>query len=318
MKVYPRFFSSILYQRTADMLGVNKLLVIKKSIVFFLLVGFSLSSVFAIQAQSSAEKSLKVMTFNIRYNEPRDGANAWMNRKTKVAGVIRFHKADLIGVQEAQNNQLKDLETLLPDFAWCGVGRDGGDKGEYSAILYRKERFKLLETKTFWLSETPEKAGSKGWDADYPRIVTWAKFQDRRTKKNFFLFNTHFDHRGERARMESAKMLTSRIEKIAGNLPFVVTGDFNARESTDVYKILTGKAENGNANLKDARYASINEHFGPTSTFNEFKELIPEMKIDYIFVRPGVKILEHGVLADRWDGLWASDHLPVLAEVLFR
>jgi endonuclease/exonuclease/phosphatase family metal-dependent hydrolase len=260
------------------------------------------------------------MTFNIRYNEPRDGVNAWTNRKTKVAGVIRFHKADLIGVQEAQYNQLQDLEKLLPDFAWCGIGRDGENRGEYSAILYRKSRFSLLDTKTFWLSETPDKIGAKGWDADYPRIVTWAKFRDKKTKKNFFHFNTHFDHRGEKARIESAKMLVSQIKKIAGNSLFVVTGDFNAREETNVYKILTGTAENGDANfkLKDARYTSVNEHFGPTSTFNEFKELIPGMKIDYIFAGEGVKVLEHGVLADRWNGLWASDHLPVLSEILFR
>src|SRR5215213_6035640 len=103
---------------------------------------------------SAAQNALRVMTFNIRYNEPRDGVNAWANRKTKVADVIRFHKADLVGVQEAQFNQLQDLEKLLPDFAWCGVGRDGENKGEFSAILYRKAHFKLLETKTFWLSET--------------------------------------------------------------------------------------------------------------------------------------------------------------------
>lgn len=296
---------------------IYKLFVPKNPFILLLLTGILLSNISVLQAQSPAQKILRVMSFNIRYNEPRDGVNAWANRKTKVSDVIRFHKADLIGLQEAQYNQLQDLEKLN-GFAWCGVGRDGGDKGEFSAILYRQSRFKLVETATFWLSETPEKAGSKGWDADYPRIVTWAKFQDRHTKKIFFHFNTHFDHRGERARIESAKLLVSRIEKIAGRSPFVVTGDFNFRESAEGYKILTGASgENTNLKLKDARYASINGHFGPTSTFNEFKELIPGMKIDYIFVGNGVKVLEHGVLADRWDGLWASDHLPVLAEIVF-
>ena len=194
------------------------------------------------EAQFINQNSLRVMTFNIRYNEPRDGVNAWTNRKTKVADVIRFHKADLVGVQEAQYNQLQDLEKLLPDFAWCGVGRtDGKLEGEFSAILYRKSRFKLLQTETFWLSETPEKAGSKGWDANYPRIVTWAKFLDKKTKKTFFHFNTHFDNIGEKARTESAKFLLAQTEKISGKFPFVVTGDFNAKESTNVYQILTGK-----------------------------------------------------------------------------
>lgn len=276
--------------------------------------GFSLE----LFAQSSGEKSLRVMTFNIRYNEPRDGENAWANRKTKVADVIRFHKADLVGVQEALSGQLKDLEKLLPDFAWCGVGRtDGKEDGEYSAIFYRKSRFKLIETKTFWLSETPEKAGSKGWDANLPRIVTWAKLQDLKTKKTFYHFNTHFDHIGKQARAESSKLVLAQIPEIAGKFPFLVTGDFNAKEDTNVYQILTGKENAGNFKLIDARYISNNGHFGGDSTFNEFKELIPAMKIDYIFVREGTRVSEHGVLSDRWNGLWASDHLPVLAEIIF-
>jgi len=280
---------------------------------FFILTNFS----FELRAQNFDAKNLRVMTFNIRYNEPRDGVNAWANRKTKVADVIRFHKADLVGVQEALSDQLKDLEKLLPDFAWCGAGRtDGKTSGEYSAILYRKSRFKLVETKTFWLSETPEKAGSKGWDANLPRIVTWAKFQDLKTKKTFYHFNTHFDHIGKQARTESSKLVLAQIPKIAGKFPFVVTGDFNAKEDTNVYRILTGKENAGNFKLTDARYVSKNGHFGGDSTFNEFKELIPAMKIDYIFVGDKTQVSEHGVLSDRWDGLWASDHLPVLAEIV--
>lgn len=273
-------------------------------------------------AQSADDKSIvRVMTFNVRYNEPKDKENSWDNRKTKVAGVIRFHHADLIGVQEALIGQLNDLETLLPGYAWCGVGRgDGKTGGEFSAIIYRKSRFKLVETATFWLSETPDKAGSKGWDANLPRIVTWAKFEDKQTGKQFFHFNTHFDHIGERARLESSKLLLTQIEKFAKDSLFVVTGDFNARESTEVYKILVGTSENKNSKLelKDARYISLNEPFGPTSTFNGFGPLVPEQKIDYIFVKKGMKVLEHGVLADQWDGRWASDHLPVLAEIVIR
>lgn len=293
-----------------------KILKIIKFFFAFLIVTAGFSS--EIYAQNSAEKSLRVMSFNIRYNEPRDGVNVWANRKTKVADIIRFHKADLVGVQEALNNQLKDLEKLLPDFAWCGGGRtDGKEDGEYSAILYRKSRFNLLETKTFWLSQTPETAGSKGWDANLPRIVTWAKFRDLKTKKTFFHFNTHFDHIGKQARTESSKLLLAQIPKIAEKIPFVVTGDFNAKEDTNVYRILTGKEEAGNFKLIDARYISKNGHFGGDSTFNEFKELIPAMKIDYIFVGEKTSVSEHGVLSDRWNGLWASDHLPVLAEIVF-
>jgi len=283
----------------------------------FLLVIAALFHIGALAQNPAPQNALRVMTFNIRYNEPRDGINAWANRQTKVADVIRFHKADLIGVQEALHLQLQDLEKLLPDYAWCGVGRNGESEGEFSAILFRKSRFRLLETKTFWLSETPEKTGSKGWDADFPRIVTWAKFQDLKTKKTFYHFNTHFDHIGKQARTESAKLLLAEIPKIARNAPFVVTGDFNAEESTNVYKILTGKEGLGAFKLIDTRYVSKNGHFGGNSTFNAFKELEPDRTIDYVFAGEKTTVLEHGTLSDRWDGLWASDHLPVLAEIVF-
>ena len=267
--------------------------------------------------QRVGEHSLRVMSFNIRYDEPRDGVNAWPNRKTKVADVIRFHKADVIGVQEALLSQLRDLETLLPDFEWCGVGRaDGKESGEYSAILYRKSRFELIETKTFWLSETPDRPGSKGWDAALPRIVTWAKLRDRVSKITFFHFNTHFDHMGVQARNESASLILKKIGEIAGKVPVVLTGDLNVVENSDAYRTL--KNRDSAAKLSDARYASANGHFGGDSTFNAFKELEPGRKIDYIFVRQGMHVREHGALSDRWNGLWASDHLPVLAEVAFR
>ena len=268
----------------------------------------------AVKAQTNKGQALRVMSFNIRYDEPRDGVNAWPERKEKVADVIRFHKADTVGVQEALLGQLKDLETLLPDFAWCGVGRtDGKEAGEYSAILYRKDRLKLIKTGTFWLSETPDKVGSMGWDAAYPRIVTWARFRDRKTKKIFIHFNTHFDHRGDKARTESATLILEKLNEIAGRLPFVLTGDLNVREDSATYKTLREGTEA--VKLADARYASVNRHFGGNSTFSAFKELEPNNKIDYIFVRQGMKVFEHGILSDKWDGLWASDHLPVLAEV---
>ena len=139
-------------------------------------------------------------------------------------------------------------------------------------------------------------------------------FEDEKT---FYHFNTHFDHIGKIARAESAKLLLARLPKIAGKNPFVVTGDFNAKEDTNIYQILTGKENAGNFRLIDARYVSQNGHFGGDSTFNEFKELIPAMKIDYIFVGDETRVLEHGILSDRWNGLWASDHLPVLAEIIF-
>jgi endonuclease/exonuclease/phosphatase family metal-dependent hydrolase len=272
-------------------------------------------SIVSFGQQRTGESAVRVMTFNIRYSEPRDGENAWTNRKTKVADVIRFHKADIVGVQEALLSQLRDLDSLLPGFSRCGVGRDDGKEGgEYSAILYRRDRFRLMDCRTFWLSETPDVPGKKGWDAAYPRIVTWAKFKDRVSGETFFDFNTHFDHRGETARTESAKLIHKRIAEIAGKYAFVLTGDLNVVEDTAAYRTLADA--NATPRLFDARYASANAHFGGDSTFNEFKELQPGRKIDYIFVSQGVKVFEHGVLSDRWNGRWASDHLPVLAEIV--
>lgn len=274
-------------------------------------------AVFAVFMPSAAlaengSKALRVMSFNIRYNEPRDGKNAWLNRKDKVAGVIRFHKADLVGLQEALIGQLKDLEAALPDFAYCGVGRDdGGEKGEFSAILYRKSRFKLLETKTTWISETPLVPGSKGWGANYARIVTWAKFYDKASKKTFVHFNTHFDHEAEKARQEGAKIIVKLTQELGGKVPFVITGDLNTVEDSEGYRIFTAQ---GNR-IKDTAHTSRNPSFGPTTTWNGFGAMVPNRKIDYVLVRDDIIVNEHGVLADQWDGLWASDHLPVLAEV---
>jgi endonuclease/exonuclease/phosphatase family metal-dependent hydrolase len=283
------------------------------------LVGIAIlcCSIFTFGQRRGDQGSLRVMTFNIRYDEPRDGENAWANRKKKVADVIRFHKADIVGVQEALLSQLLDLKTLLPNFTWCGVGRtDGKESGEYSAILFRDDRFQLVETNTFWLSENPGTPGSKGWDSAYPRIVTWAKFRDRVSRKTFYHFNTHFDHRGDRARTESASLIIRKIEEIAGASPFVLTGDFNVREDSEAYRTL--KTGSSTVRLADARYASTNGHFGGDSTFSAFKELEPGNTIDHIFVRAGTRVVEHGTLSDRWNGLWASDHLPVLAEIVFQ
>jgi len=289
-----------------------------RSIVVLIILAFCVSTS-ATPLQTSEASYVRVMTFNIRYDEPRDKENAWPNRKQLVASMILFHHADIVGVQEALKSQLVDLAKLLPDYSWVGVGRaDGKDGGEFSAIFYRKARLKSLENSTFWLSETPQ-VPSTGWDAALPRIVTWAKFQDLQTHKNFFLFNTHFDHRGERARTESARLLLARVGQMAGDLPVVVTGDFNFTESAEGYQILTGKNANTSRSvLRDARYISEREHHGPTSTFNEFKALVPGKKIDYVFVKGSIRVLQHAALADTWDGRFPSDHLPVLAELIIR
>ena len=187
----------------------------------------------------SPNPSFRIMTFNIRYNNPADGENAWSHRKGLVKSVIQFHQANIFGVQEALKEQMSDLENSLPEFSWFGVGRDDGkEAGEYSAIFYKKDRFDLLEHDTFWLSETPDILGSMGWDAACVRIVTWGHFKDNISGKDFFHFNTHFDHRGEAARENSCELVVKKIKEIADETPAILTGDFNFPPSSPLYSIL--------------------------------------------------------------------------------
>lgn len=265
--------------------------------------------------------SVNVMSFNIRYNNPDDGENAWPHRKDLVANTIQFHQADLVGLQEALKEQLDDLSILLPDYEWLGSGRDdGGEKGEYSAILYRKDRFDLLQSGTFWLSETPEQAGSIGWDAAITRIVTWARFKEKHSNEVVYLFNTHFDHVGERAREQSAKLLLERVRDLAGSQRVMVTGDLNAIESSPAYQTLiggqAGETPEKWAYLFDTRTESKLPHFGPAYTYHGFGRATERTRIDYIFVSRHFKVLRHAALADPCDGRYASDHFPVLAEVV--
>jgi endonuclease/exonuclease/phosphatase family metal-dependent hydrolase len=188
----------------------------------------------------------RAMTFNIRFDNPADGEDAWPHRRAKVASMVRFHRADVVGVQEALLRQVEDLQSALPDFAWLGVSRSPGREDERCAIFFRRERFDLLEQGTFWLSETPAEPGSRSWDAALPRIVTWAKLGDRQAGATFHLFNTHFDHLGETARRESARLVLRKVVEIAGrDSPFVVTGDLNATPESEPYRVLTSPAGPG-------------------------------------------------------------------------
>ncbi|MDQ3698771.1 MAG: endonuclease/exonuclease/phosphatase family protein [Gemmatimonadota bacterium] len=260
---------------------------------------------------------LRVMTFNLRYDTPSDGANAWPHRRDWVAALIRFHAPDALGVQEALAHMLTDLDARLPDFARVGVGRaDGRARGEFSAILYRTDRLELLDSGTFWLSPTPEVAGSKGWDAAIERIVTWARFLDRRTGCRHVHLNTHFDHVGEQARQESARLMRRRAAALADGMPVVVTGDLNADPASEPYRILT-RDTIGHATppLRDALVASRDAHYGPNSTWTAFRAIEPGRRIDYVLVSPQVRVLKHAILPDSWNDRFPSDHLPVLASV---
>ncbi len=254
--------------------------------------------------------SLRVATFNIRLNIPQDSLFAWPHRKEHAAALIRYHDADIVGVQEAFSGQLDDLLERLPGWQYVGVGRDDGRRGgEHSAILYKASRLEVLFDSTFWLSETPTVPGSLGWDARFPRVVTFARFRDRTTDKEFFVFNTHFDHEGPVARRSSARMLLETVHETAGSLPAIIMGDFNSTPESEPYTILA-------STLTDAREVSEEDHYGPEGTFYGFQVTDqPGPRIDHIFVLNGVKVRRHATLSDQWNGTYASDHLPVLVEV---
>ena len=250
-----------------------------------------------------ADTTLQVMSFNIRYDNPADGENNWMYRKEEVAGIVRM--ADIAGIQEALHTQMQVLTGLLPDYEFVGVGRDDGEQaGEYSAIFYRRSRFAALARGTFWLSEEPDVPGSRSWDAAITRIATWSQFADLASQDTFFVFNTHFDHRGREARVQSAALLLSRIEEIAGAAPVIVLGDFNAGPDTEVFRTLTS------TRLDDARAASETPPEGPEGTFSGFSDESGR-RLDYIFVDRAVNVAGFSTIA-RFK---ASDHLAVLARI---
>jgi len=255
--------------------------------------------------------SFNVMTFNLRYDTPNDSINAWPNRKDAVADLIKFHEAEVVGVQEALLHQLKDLEERLPDHKWLGVGRDDGKTGgEFSAIIYNKHLFSVLDSGTFWLSTTPD-VPSKGWDAAIVRVCTWAKLKNRHLGKDFYFFNTHYDHIGVEARTNASKLIVEKINDIAGKLPVILTGDFNSEPDTKAYETIT-------ESLTDARNLSENPPYGPYGTWNGFDhEATLDRRIDYIFVNYKVKVWKYAVLSDSKENRYPSDHLPVMAEVMF-
>jgi endonuclease/exonuclease/phosphatase family metal-dependent hydrolase len=271
-----------------------------------------------VDAGRRAVAPLRVMSFNLRYNNTGDGPNAWPYRKAWVAQLIRFHDADAVGVQEALSGMLADLDSLLPEYSRVGVGRtDGKMAGEYSAILYKRDRVEVLENHTFWLSPTPEVPGSKGWDAALERIATWGRFRDRATGCTYVHLNTHFDHMGEQARQESARLIRERLATIdAAGLPLVMTGDLNSRPTAVGYRILTRDTiANAFPPLVDGMQASRDGHYGPpSSTVSGFRGIGREGDIiDYVLVSPAVEVQKHAILPDSWDNRYPSDHLPVLA-----
>lgn len=261
---------------------------------------------------------IKVMSWNIRLDTPNDGESQWKFRKESLCYEIRKQSPDLVGVQEALHNQMKDMRKRLKGYCNVGVGRDDGKKsGEYSAIFYKRKHIKAIRSGTFWLSETPDIAGSRGWDAACNRVVTWAEFREKSSGKHFVMFNTHFDHIGDTARIESAILIISKAKSISGKLPLILTGDLNVTDKHRAYRILT-YSEN-EVVLSDTRVRAGAEIKGPDFTFVGFDpEFIPTQVIDYIFTSWDFNVISNHILDFRQNIPYFSDHLPVISVLEFR
>lgn len=262
--------------------------------------------------QTCKPTGIKVAAYNIRMDTPRDSLNAWSYRKEKVNALIQYHDFDIVGTQEGFHHQLKDM-CEMPGYAYVGVGRDDGkDAGEHSAILYKTDRFQIMESGDFWLSETPDQPG-KGWDATCcNRICSWAKFKDLNSKKEFYFFSVHFDHQGVIARQESGKLMVKKIQEIAKDAPVIFVGDLNSRPDTEQVKLICSV-------LNDAREVSKMPPYGPVGTnAPRFTYPANESRIDYIFVSKHFDVLKYAALTDAYKQWYPSDHLPVVADVVLK
>jgi endonuclease/exonuclease/phosphatase family metal-dependent hydrolase len=259
-----------------------------------------------------AQEPVELISYNIRMNTAGDGVHAWPHRKDDVVALFRFHRADIFCVQEALPDQMDDLSSAFPDFSYEGVGRDDGIRlGEFSAVFYNQDRFKKLDGGTFWLSETPGEC-SFGWDAACRRVCSWVKLADAETDAEFYVFNTHFDHRGEVARKESAQLILNKMEEIAGSGGSVVLcGDFNLPPDAAPISLIQTR-------LQDAFRVSQLAPYGSVATYHGFTyDDPPRQRIDYVFVSEDVEVLRYGGLTDSRDRSFFSDHLPVLVTLQF-
>lgn len=250
-----------------------------------------------------------VMTYNIRYATENDGVNQWENRKDWVSTLIQFYEPDVFGIQEGLQSQVNYLDDELSTYEYIGVGRDDGKtSGEYAAIFFRADKLEVLDSGTFWLSQTPGEP-SFGWGANFRRIATWAKFKVKETGTEYFVFNAHLDHEVAEARLNSVKLIHEKASDWnTENLPVFIIGDLNARPDNPPIEYL-------NSVYKDSKNISEYPAYGPEGTFNGFDTSHPlDARIDYIFVNDKVRVHKYAVLSDTQNERTPSDHLPVLIE----
>ncbi|MCD4734716.1 MAG: endonuclease/exonuclease/phosphatase family protein [Bacteroidales bacterium] len=263
---------------------------------------------------SVAGQSLNVMTYNIRYDNPDDGINRWHNRKAIVKETIYSQNPDILGIQEGLLNQVEYLDSILPGYNYVGIGRDDGDKrGEFSALFFKKDKIELIRSSSFWFSETPDRP-SVGWDASIVRICTWALLELKNKNEKIFVFNLHLDHIGKESRATSVDLLLDTIPVMnSENYPVIIMGDFNMTHGSKPIRKLK-------KSFFDSRYIPLENIIGPEGTFNGFDPEHPlSDRIDYIFIsRNNFECKSYSTLNPVIDGVFGSDHLPVVAEITFK
>ncbi len=260
--------------------------------------------------KESKSHNLTLMTYNIRLDVSSDGENAWLNRNHFLCSQVQFYRPDILGIQEARPNQMTDLKSALKNYTAFGIGRDGGDKGEFSAIFYNNKKVKVENENTFWLSETPNEF-SKGWDAAYPRICTYGLFTLLDNNRKIWVFNTHLDHVGPVAQKQSMQLILKKIADLnTENHPVIIMGDFNVEPDSELLIGLKQKMDDSKDIAKVV--------FGPGGTFNGFKYNEPvNRRIDYIMISKAskIKVDKYAVLSSSIDLKYPSDHFPVFVEL---
>jgi endonuclease/exonuclease/phosphatase family metal-dependent hydrolase len=278
-------------------------------LVLLAVFGIIISSCASINQNSAP---IRVLSFNIRcgYCEPSDSINHWSRRKALVVQTIEGSKADIIGLQEAEKFQVLDLVNAMPQYEWYGIGRDDGGSGEMNAVLIKKSRFSIETKQTIHLSPTPQIV-SQGWDAAYKRTLTKLRLRDLSNGKSLNYFNSHFDHIGKLARLNSAILIIDEAKKL-GPEPLILTGDFNDRPGFDGYKVLSSM-------LLDTALTSKTPSKGGDITFNGFgRDLQAGNKIDYIFASPHYETKSHEIITKLYDGNYPSDHFAILSIIQLR
>ncbi|MEQ9299517.1 MAG: endonuclease/exonuclease/phosphatase family protein [Cyclobacteriaceae bacterium] len=257
---------------------------------------------------ASFAQEMKIISFNIRYANQTDGNNIWELRRQSVQDFINYESPDFFGLQEAVDAQVKDFEKTATGYKWIGVGRDDGKNGgEFTPLFYDSGKWELLESGTFWLSETPE-APSSSWDAALPRICTWGAFRHKVSGAEVGVFNTHFDHVGKEARLNSARLILDKMGKIVNSDKVILIGDFNAEPESPPISALTER-------LIDT-YSAAASSLGQVGTFNGFNiQEIPSRRIDYVFTSEGFRIKKYETDSRIINGRYLSDHFPVIVEL---